>query len=144
MAIRIQEHIPLRGLTTLKIGGRARYFVSISSVDELKEAVLFAQEKRLPVIVLGGGSNVLFSDREIDAVVVKINVKGIEWTPHGTDTERSQHGSDTERVIAGAGENWDGLVAEAIKRGIWGIENLSGIPGTVGAAPIQNIGAYGA
>jgi len=144
--MKVQEHVPLRELTTLKIGGTARYFVSISYVEELEKAVLFAREKRLPVIVLGGGSNVLLSDREIDAVVVKINVKGIEWTPlliPPLKRGEGKGGEDFVLVTAGAGESWDGLVEQAIKRGYWGIENLSGIPGTVGAAPIQNIGAYG-
>ncbi len=85
----------------------------------------------------------LITDGEIEGVVVKIDIRGVEWGYRGTDAERNQHGSDTELVVAGAGEKWDALAAEAVRRGLWGIENLSGIPGTVGAAPIQNIGAYG-
>lgn len=146
MGLHIQEHIPLRDLTTLKIGGLARYFVSVSDTGELLEAVLFAQEKRLPVIVLGGGSNVLVSDGEIDALVVRNEMRGIEWTPLLIPPLRGgegKGGEDFVLVTAGAGESWDALVSEAVRRGYWGIENLSGIPGTVGAAPIQNIGAYG-
>ena len=130
----IQEHIPLRNLTTLKIGGTARFFCAVDMEQKLKTAFLFAEEKKLPVVVLGGGSNILFANGEINALVLKIEITGIEWEDEGGSV----------LVIVGAGKSWDGLVAEAIKRGLWGIENLSGIPGTVGAAPIQNIGAYGA
>jgi len=129
--MRTEEHKPLKDLTTMKIGGTARYFSAVSSVSELAEAALSARDKGVPLIVLGGGSNVLISDGEIHALVVKIEIQGIQWEAGDV-------------VIASAGENWDGLVAKAVQRGLWGIENLSGIPGTVGAAPVQNIGAYGA
>lgn len=132
-AISIQENVSLRNLTTLRIGGVARYFVSVAAVPELREAVFFAREKRLPCIVLGGGSNMLLSDGAIGAVVIQNNLAGRLWQDEG----------DGATVIAAAGENWDGLCLEAAERGLWGIENLSGIPGTVGAAPVQNIGAYG-
>ncbi|MEK7208035.1 MAG: UDP-N-acetylmuramate dehydrogenase [Patescibacteria group bacterium] len=149
----VQEHVPLRDLTTLKIGGTARYFVSVATVEELADAVSFARAQKLPLVILGGGSNVLVADGEIEAVVVKIDIRGIEWGYRGTDAEQEharppkpqrRRGTNTELVVAGAGENWDEIVAESVRRGLWGIENLSGIPGTIGAAPIQNIGAYGA
>ncbi len=127
----IQENVPLRDLTTFKIGGTARYFCSVDTEQKLKEAVRFAKEKNVQVVILGGGSNVLISDEGINALVLKIDIRGITWD------------SSQTAVTAGAGENWDGLVAETVSRGLWGIENLSGIPGTVGAAPVQNIGAYG-
>ncbi len=129
----IQEHIALKELTTLKIGGTARYFVAVASRDELKEALMFAQTKNLPSFVLGGGSNLLVAEGEIKAVIIKNEIKGVEWKEEG----------ESVLVTAGAGESWDALVAAAVARGLWGIENLSGIPGTVGAAPVQNIGAYG-
>ncbi|MEK7087825.1 MAG: UDP-N-acetylmuramate dehydrogenase [Patescibacteria group bacterium] len=135
--MRIREYISLKALTTLNIGGTARYFVSVGSVENLRKAVLFAKKKKLPLVVLGGGSNVLVTDEELSALVVKIEIKGMEWRDDGRY-------SDSVIVIAGAGESWDGLVVEAVKRKLCGIENLSGIPGTVGAAPVQNIGAYGA
>ncbi|MSU56450.1 MAG: UDP-N-acetylmuramate dehydrogenase [Candidatus Taylorbacteria bacterium] len=132
--MKIQEHISLKELTTMKIGGTARYFCSASTREEVEEAVLFTHGKKVPVIVLGGGSNILIASGEINALVLKIEIKGIEWATHGTDMEQ---------VVVGAGESWDGLVARTVEKGFWGIENLSGIPGTTGAAPIQNIGAYG-
>ncbi len=131
--MRIQENFPLRGLTTLKIGGTARYLISVTAASELTEVVSFAARKRLPLIILGGGSNVLITQTKLEAVVVRIEIRGVVWKEEGDETI----------VEAGAGESWDALVAESVRRGLWGLENLSGIPGTVGGAPIQNIGAYG-
>ncbi|OHA20406.1 MAG: UDP-N-acetylenolpyruvoylglucosamine reductase [Candidatus Taylorbacteria bacterium RIFCSPHIGHO2_01_FULL_51_15] len=146
----ISEHISLKELTTLKIGGVARYLASVSEVSELREALHFAEERKLPVIILGGGSNVLIANGEINSLVIKIDIKGIEWKEGAPPTlptlkrgEGKGGAEDFVNVIASAGESWDGLVVEAVRRGLWGIENLSGIPGTVGATPIQNIGAYG-
>ena len=149
----IQEHISLKELTTMKIGGTARYFCSASTREEVEEAVLFTHGKKVPVIVLGGGSNILIASGEINALVLKIEIKGIKWYEdilkfRDSDSVTSQNFNISKFqnavfVVVGAGESWDGLVARAIEKGFWGIENLSGIPGTVGAAPIQNIGAYG-
>ncbi|KKW12529.1 MAG: UDP-N-acetylenolpyruvoylglucosamine reductase [Parcubacteria group bacterium GW2011_GWA2_49_9] len=164
----IQEHISLKELTTMKIGGDARYFCSASTAEALAEAVLFAREKNVPVIVLGGGSNTLVASGDINALVLKIEIKGVEWeSPLGKWNSRRRGAlrrgvgggllqppahrnastpfskGDSVPVVVGAGESWDGFVAQAVEKGLWGIENLSGIPGTVGAAPIQNIGAYG-
>lgn len=166
MTIHLQENVPLRDLTTFRIGGIARYFVAVGDVAGLKEAVAFAKKKRIHVLVLGGGSNTLIANGKIDALVVKIEIKGIEWEskilpflkggdqsgegfkssglrPPPLGKEESLNGGFVT-VVVGAGESWDGFVAKTVKRGLWGFENLSGIPGTVGAAPIQNIGAYGA
>lgn len=126
----------------MKIGGTARYFCPVEKAEELTEVLAFAREKKIECAVLGGGSNTLIADADIDALIIKIDIKGIDWNARGTDAEE-ERGTHTELLVVGAGENWDGLVAKAVKRGLWGIENLSGIPGTVGAAPIQNIGAYG-
>ena len=125
----IQEHISLAQYTTFKIGGKARFFCSVHSEDELVEAVRFAQEKSLRILVIGGGSNMLISDKGFDGLVIRMNIKGIV--------------SSGEQLTIGAGEVWDDLVAYTVDAGIYGFENLSAIPGTVGAAPVQNIGAYG-
>ncbi len=131
--MRILENIPLREYTTFKIGGQARYFCRVKSADDLKAALAFALVKQVPFFILGGGSNVLISDAGFYGLVAKIEIGGVEFRERGNEV----------LVAAGAGENWDDLVCETVKRGLWGIENLSGIPGTVGAAPVQNIGAYG-
>src|SRR3989344_3304895 len=132
----IEENVPLAPLTTFFIGGPARYFARVTTVEELKQSIDYARDKSLATLVLGGGSNVLVSDAGFDGLVIKIEMTGVERLPAG-----KAGGGDT--LIAGAGENWDRLVERAVADGLWGIENLSGIPGTVGAAPVQNIGAYG-
>lgn len=131
----ITEHVPLRTLTTLKVGGIARYVIACKTPDDIKEAVAFAREHQLPFAPLGSGSNVLASDAGFPGVVLLVQIGG---TSFQEDT------ADSVLVTVGAGVSWDEFVAEAASRGLWGIENLAGIPGTVGAAPVQNIGAYGA
>lgn len=134
MSIEIRESVPLRECSTLHIGGPARYFCSVSSVEDLRSAVRFAKEKSVPFVVCGGGSNILWSDGGFPGLVIHMRIMGVQYEEDG----------DAVRVIANAGENWDGLVADSVSRGLYGVENLSCIPGTVGASPIQNIGAYGA
>ncbi len=126
--------MPLGEYTTLRVGGPARYFFVACTGDDVERAVSFAKEKFLPIFVLGGGSNILVSDEGFPGVVIKNEIKGIEYEDHG----------DAVLVTAGAGEVWDDLVRETVARDLYGLENLSLIPGTVGAAPIQNINAYGA
>lgn len=126
----VQENIPLAQYTTFQIGGPARYFARASSVEDVREALAFAKERDLKFFVLGGGSNVLFDDAGFDGLVIKVELSGVE--------------RQGDVFIAGAGESWDALAARAASEGLWGIENLSGIPGTVGGALVQNIGAYGA
>jgi UDP-N-acetylmuramate dehydrogenase len=133
--MQLQENIPLRDMTTFKIGGPARYFVVAHSISEIQQALEIAQEKSIPFFILGGGSNIVMSDDGFPGLVIKMEINGIEYR----DIDDM-----TVEVIAGAGENWDYLVKETVKRGLYGLENLSLIPGTVGAAPVQNIGAYGA
>lgn len=127
--MQIQEQVPLGPLTTFNIGGPARFFARVASVEELTEALAFAKEKQLQTFILGGGSNVLVRDTGFGGLVIKIELMGVE--------------EDGTTLIAGAGENWDALVQRAVSKGLWGVENLSGIPGTVGGAVVQNIGAYG-
>jgi UDP-N-acetylmuramate dehydrogenase len=126
----IQESVSLGAHTTFRVGGPARFFVEVTSEDELARAVTFAKEKSLPVLVLGEGSNMLVSDEGFAGVVIRPRIMGIEFGVDG-------------RVVAGAGEHWDDLVALCVSKNLGGIENLSWIPGSVGAAPVQNIGAYG-
>src|SRR3989344_5086871 len=132
----IEENVPLAPLTSFFIGGAARYFARVTTVEELKQSLDYARDKSLATLVLGGGSNVLVSDAGFDGLVIKIEMMGVERLPAGK-------AGDGDTLIAGAGENWHRLVERAVADGLWRIENLSGIPGTAGAAPVQNIGAYG-
>jgi len=126
-------HEPLAPRTTLEIGGAAEYFAEARSVDEVREALRWAAEKSLPVSVLGGGSNVVVAGDGIRGLVLGIANRGI-------DIERKHN----RRVLtAAAGEPWDDVVSSAVGEDLAGIECLSGIPGTAGATPIQNVGAYG-
>jgi len=128
----IEEQVSLARLTTFKTGGPARYHVT-TPLSELPEAISFAQAKDLPWRVLGEGSNVLASDAGYDGVIITI----ISAETTVSDTDKGV------LVVADAGVSWDTFVSYTCSQGWWGIENLAGIPGTVGAAPIQNIGAYG-
>jgi UDP-N-acetylmuramate dehydrogenase len=129
----IKESVPLSEFTTLAVGGTAEYFIAITSQSEVVEAIQFARSRSLPILVLGGGSNILVSDEGFRGVVIYNKLRGI--------SEESQ-GSRTILKVA-SGEVWDDLVKYAVERDLHGIECLAGIPGTVGAAPVQNIGAYG-
>lgn len=129
----VREHVLLKNYTSFRIGGPARYFFDGTTLSELKEAILFAKEKSLSVFILGGGSNTLFVQPEFNGVVIHIGIQGVQYEERGAYVYAD----------VGAGESWDGFVNDAVSRGLHGIENLSGIPGSVGAAPIQNIGAYG-
>lgn len=130
----VLENVSLAEHTTLHLGGLARFFVSVHSTGELREALAFAKEKTLPVFILGGGSNVLFSDTGWDGLVIHMVLLGRAY---------DEDSKGDAQVVVHAGEVWDQLVEETVGIGYWGLENLSRIPGTVGAAPVQNIGAYG-
>jgi UDP-N-acetylmuramate dehydrogenase len=134
--VQLLENIPLAPLTTFKIGGPARYFVEASTIVELQEAVTFANSRSLPLFVLGGGSNLLVADEGWPGLVLKIAIQGIE--------QRSGHDEDGKVLFdAGAGESWDKFVSRAVMARCAGVECLSGIPGSVGGTPVQNVGAYG-
>jgi UDP-N-acetylmuramate dehydrogenase len=130
------ENIPLAPLTTIKIGGPAKYFVEAQNIGEVPEAVAFARSRDLPVFILGGGSNLLVSDIGWPGLVLKVAIQGIE--------QRSGY-NVAGRVLfdVGAGESWDKFVSHAVRARCSGIECLSGIPGSVGGTPVQNVGAYG-
>ncbi len=120
-------------MTTLQVGGAARYFANAQTETEVKDALDFASQKRLPLFVLGGGSNLLVADEGWPGLVLKISLLGIEF----------EFEKDKMLFYAGAGESWDDLVAMTVGKNCAGIECLSGIPGTVGGTPVQNVGAYG-
>jgi UDP-N-acetylmuramate dehydrogenase len=130
----IEENILLAPFTTLKVGGPARFFTKVTSLEEIKQAVKFAKDKKLKISPLDGGSNILVSDDGVDGLVIKMENQGREW---------NEINDDFVNLKVSAGEEWDDLVDSAVKKNLYGLENLSGIPGTVGAAPVQNIGAYG-
>src|SRR5881628_1655756 len=129
----IQENVSLAPLTTLKVGGPARYFVEVKTIAEVNEAVVFARSQDIALFVLGGGSNVVISDAGWPGLVLRVAFLGIE--------ESSESGKAVFEV--GAGEEWDKFVARAVTRNCAGVECLSGIPGSVGGTPVQNVGAYG-
>lgn len=131
---RLERNVPLAPLTTLGIGGPARLFLRAESVDDIREAVAWAELWHEPLFILGGGSNVLIADGGFDGLVVQIALRG---------TTVLTEGSVAVTVYVAAGERWDDFVALAVAHGWAGIECLSGIPGLTGATPIQNVGAYG-
>jgi UDP-N-acetylmuramate dehydrogenase len=130
------ENIPLAPLTTIRIGGAAKYFVDAHSIEEVQQAVASSRSRELPLFVLGGGSNLLVSDRGWPGLVLRIAIPGIEQS-----SRHDEHG----RIIfdVGAGESWDRFVSRAVMAHCAGVECLSGIPGSVGGTPVQNVGAYG-
>lgn len=129
----VTENVPLAPLTTLKVGGPARYFIEATTIAEVSEAVQFSQSRSLPLFVLGGGSNLVISDAGWPGLVLKIGITGINH----------RHGHEEVVFEAGAGEDWDKFVGMVVAHNIAGLECLSGIPGSVGGTPVQNVGAYG-
>jgi UDP-N-acetylmuramate dehydrogenase len=134
--MQLQENVPLAPLTTFRIGGPARYFVEAKSHFEIQEAAEFARTSGLPLFVLGGGSNLLISDAGWPGLVLRVAISGIDRRP-GTDEQG--------KILfdVGAGEPWDRFVSQAVAAHCAGVECLSGIPGSVGGTPVQNVGAYG-
>jgi len=130
----IKENIELKNFTTVKLGGAAKYFCECRSEGELIECLKYADEKKINIHILGGGSNTIFQDGGFDGLVIKTGMKGIEL-----------HNDFKDNVIikAAAGEEWDDFVKYCVENKYTGVECLSGIPGSAGASPIQNIGAYG-
>ncbi len=129
----LQEQVPLAAWTTIGLGGPARYFASCASVEALRTALAWARARGLRVHVLGGGSNTVFADEGFDGLVVHVALRGLSFAEEG----------DAVRVSAAGGEPWDAVVTASVARGLSGIEALAGIPGSAGATPVQNVGAYG-
>jgi len=138
-SIEIRENVPLAPLTTLNVGGPARFFVRAESETQVVDALKHAQEKGRDVFVLGGGSNILVSDQGFDGLVVQIALTGIRMS----EPRAVAGGSEVVHITAQAGEDWDAFVEYCVGRDLAGIECLSGIPGFVGGTPVQNVGAYG-
>jgi UDP-N-acetylmuramate dehydrogenase len=124
---------PLSRHTTIGLGGNAHSFATCTTVEQIKECLTYAKERKLPLQVIGAGSNIIFPDTGYPGLVMKVGVQGV----------RIDEDSDGATITAQAGEEWDAFVRLCIQRGCAGIECLSGIPGLVGATPIQNVGAYG-
>ena len=131
--LQIQSEVSLAPLTTLELGGTASSFATIDSVGMAKEAISWAGRHSQPVVILGGGSNVVVSDNGCGGLVVRAALRGVQLQDDGAIV----------RVTAAAGEPWDELVEMTVAQNLSGLECLSGIPGWVGATPIQNVGAYG-
>lgn len=130
----VRENIPISSLTTMRLGGAARFVIEVERPEEVEQAYIFASEHRLPVWIMGGGANTIGHDEGFNGVIIINRLRGIEIVSQ-----------DEQSLIVRAmgGENWDDLVNFCCELGYSGIEALSLIPGTVGAAPVQNIGAYG-
>jgi len=124
--VRVEHDVPLASLTTLRLGGPARRLVTAETAEEIVAAVRDDEE---PLLLIAGGSNLVLPDAGWPGTVVRIATRGVEVAGG--------------RVVAQAGENWEALVARCVKGRLAGVECLSGIPGSVGATPIQNVGAYG-
>lgn len=129
----MERDVSLAQFTTIGIGGSARYFLRAARASDIEAALGWARRHSIPVFILGGGSNLLIADGGFDGLVLRVELRGYSIESEG------------EQVIVrvAAGEDWDSFVARAVENGWSGIECLSGIPGSVGATPIQNVGAYG-
>jgi len=128
--VRIQYQVPLAPLTTFKVGGPAHHFAEAVTESDVQQALDYVAEHRLPLFVLGGGSNLVIADEGWTGLVLKVSIPGIKKDRVGA-------------LAVGAGLDWDSFVAGTVEEDYAGIECLSGIPGTVGGTPVQNVGAYG-
>lgn len=130
----VHTQIHLKNYTTMRLGGPARFFAEVHTPDELRATYQNARKKNLPVFILGGGSNLIAKDEGYPGIVIHMRIPGYEVLSE-------EPGSSTIKI--GAGENWEETVVKTVNAGLSGIEAMSGIPGTVGATPVQNVGAYG-
>jgi UDP-N-acetylmuramate dehydrogenase len=131
--LEIRERVPLAPFTSLGVGGEARYLATVTTEAQAMEALHFASSRSLPLFVLGGGSNIVVSDSGFPGLVLRVGLRGIQGAG----------AAESGEVTAAAGENWDDFVGWCVDHGLAGVECMSGIPGTVGATPVQNVGAYG-
>src|SRR5208283_2917451 len=128
----LQENISLAPLTTFRIGGPARFFVEARSRTEVEESVAFARARDLPLFILGGGSNLVVADAGWPGLAMRVAIPGIERRPGTNEAGKAP-------FVVGAGESWDRFVSQAVMAQCAGVECLSGIPGSVGASPVQNV-----
>lgn len=135
LIMQIQENVPLSSYSTMRLGGPARYLADITDKFDIAKAITWADERHIPIVMVGGGSNIIWGDGGFPGLVLVNKIAGFET---------QQFDAETTYVTVGGGENWDGVVERTVGQGLAGIELLSRIPGTAGAAPVQNIGAYGA
>lgn len=133
MSVLIKEHVSLKGYNTLGVDVAARFFVAVQSLEQLQDALAWAQQRKVAVFLLGGGSNLVLT-ADLDMLVIHLQMQGISILSE--DAEYA-------RIEVQAGENWHAFVQWSLAQGFSGLENLSLIPGHIGAAPVQNIGAYG-
>lgn len=129
----IRHNVSLRDFSTMRLGGEAAHLTEVNSQDELIQAVNWALDQGLPTVMIGGGSNIFWQDQGYPGLVIVNKISGVQ---------QKNDGENHVIITAGSGENWDQLIARTTAQGLSGIENLSLIPGTVGATPIQNVGAY--
>ena len=129
----LKENVSLKEYSTMRLGGNARYLCEVQDYHDIQQIVEWADTQSLPVIMIGGGSNIIWKDEGFPGVVIVNRIPGFEIQDQG----------EQQFLIIGAGENWDEVVERSVANGLSGIEQLSLIPGTAGATPIQNVGAYG-
>lgn len=129
-----KSNVPLSGFSTMRLGGPATYLAEVASRQELTATLTWANEQAMPIIMIGGGSNIVWRDEGFQGLVIVNKIMGYQ----DFDEDGTNH-----YVTIGAGENWDSVVARTVASGLTGIEALSLIPGTAGATPVQNVGAYG-
>ncbi len=134
LIVEVHTNTPLKNLLTMKLGGPARFFVEVHSTDELLQVYRNAVSKSLPIFILGGGSNVIAKDDGFQGLIIRMRIPGFEIINDDINTTT---------IKIGAGENWDEIVKKTVDMHLTGIEAMSAIPGTFGAAPVQNVGAYG-
>jgi UDP-N-acetylmuramate dehydrogenase len=130
----IKQNVPLREHSTMRLGGAAAYLTDVHSRQEVEQAVAWALESNLPVMMIGDGSNIVWRDEGYQGLILVNKIMRFEEQPED---------NENVYITAGGGENWDSVVARTVQNGLTGIEGLSLIPGTTGATPVQNVGAYG-
>lgn len=134
MHMEIHRNIPLKNFTTMKIGGNARFMTEVRTAEEIQMVYKNAKSQKLPIFILGGGSNVIVKDEGFNGIVIRMRIPGFEVVSDDINNTT---------IKIGAGEIWDSVVKRTIDMGLSGIETMSDIPGTAGATPIQNVGAFG-